>query len=216
MKLVTIQSNGRTISLLGVIKGLRTEAERVQSAFDSAKPDIVAISISKEELDGLRNMPDDYAPDLSRYEQIYADGLSRFGEVAAPPPCYVATLELADHRGIRLVPVDLDEQSYCELYCAAVPGTTLFRHSTRTWIMKRRRFSDEGAEEFVYRWDRAVNNLEGFRTIEKKRAAAMANGVLALVNDSKNILAVIELERAREVVELIRSGMEKPPAIQDE
>jgi hypothetical protein len=203
MKLETIQGNGCTISVLGVIKGLKAEVGRVQSAFDLIRPDVVAVSLSKEELEGLRNLPDDYIPELSRYEQIYAEGLSRFGEVAAPPPCYVATLELADHRGIRLVPVDLDEQSYSELYCVAVPGTTLFRHSTRTWILKRRRFSDESPEEFVLNWDKTVNNLEGFRTIEKKRAETMAKGILAACEGSSDVLAVIELERAGEVRDLI-------------
>jgi hypothetical protein len=203
MKLETIQGNGCTISVLGVIKGLKAEVGRVQSAFDLTRPDVVAVSLSKEELEGLRNLPDDYTPELSRYEQIYAEGLSRFGEVAAPPPCYVATLELADHRGIKLVPVDLDEQSYSELYCVAVPGTTLFRHSTRTWILKRRRFSDESPEEFVLNWDKTVNNLEGFRTIEKKRAETMAKGILAACGGSSDVLAVIELERAGEVRDLI-------------
>jgi hypothetical protein len=203
MKLETIQGNGCTISVLGVIKGLKAEVGRVQSAFDLTRPDVVAVSLSKEELEGLRNLPDDYTPELSRYEQIYAEGLSRFGEVAAPPPCYVATLELADHRGIRLIPVDLDEQSYSELYCVAVPGTTLFRHSTRTWILKRRRFSDESPEEFVLNWDKTVNNLEGFRTIEKKRAETMAKGILAACEGSSDVLAVIELERAGEVRDLI-------------
>jgi len=209
MKLENIRSNGCTISLLGVIKGLKSEVDRVQSAFDSTNPDSVAISISKEELEGLKNLPDDYVPELSRYEEIYAEGLSRFGEVAAPPPCYVAALELAEHRGIEVVPVDLDEQSYSDLYCAAVSGSTLFRHSTRTWILKRRRFSDEGPEEYVLRWDKAVNNLEGFRTIEDKRARAMAKGVLGICNGSKKILAIIELERAKEVVELIKGKSEE-------
>lgn len=207
MRLQTIQSNGCTISVLGVVKGLKAEVGRVQSAFDQTKPDIVAISISKEELEGLKNIPDDYVPELSRYEQIYAEGLSRFGEVAAPPPCYVATLELAGHLGLKLVPVDLDEDSYSKLYCAVVPGTTLFRHSTRTWLLKMRRFSDIGPEEFVVRWDKAVNSLEGFRTIEDKRASKMAKGVLSLCDDSKRVLAIIELERAREVVELIQGRL---------
>ncbi len=203
-----ISANGCTINLLPVIKGLKAEADKVQAAFRNVKPDAVAMSVSREELEGLRNMPDDYEPELSRYEEIYADGLSRFGEVAAPPPCYVAAVELADHLGVRLVPVDLDEQSYSDLYCAAVPGTTLFRHSTRTWILKRRRFSDEGPEDFVLRWDRAVNNLEGFRTIEVKRAEAMARGIQSLCGDSKNILAIIELERARQVSRLLQGETE--------
>jgi hypothetical protein len=166
---------------------------------------VVAISLSREEVEGLKNMPDDYEPELSRYEEIYAEGLGRFGEVAAPPPCYVATLELAQHKGIPLIPVDMDEQSYTDLYCAVVPGTALFRHSTRTWLLKRRSFSDDSPEKFVLAWDKAVNNMEGFRLIEHKRAQAMAKGIREACQKSQGVLAVIELERASDVLGILRN-----------
>lgn len=75
------------VFILPVIKGLKSETEKVKGAFDTVQPDKVAISLSQEEVEGLRNIPDDYEPMLTRYEEIYAEGLSRFGEVAAPPPC---------------------------------------------------------------------------------------------------------------------------------
>jgi len=206
MRLESVKAKESTVSLLPVIKGLVSESEKVRQAFDYVKPDTVAVSISKEELDGLRNLPDDYEPELSRYEEIYADGLSRFGDVSAPPPCYVAALELADHRGIPLVPVDMDERSYTELYVMAVSGGALFRHSTRTWILKRRKFSTESPEEFVRAWDRAVNGMQGFRKIEETRAQTMARGILgACENGAKSLLAVVELERASEVLDIIRN-----------
>ncbi len=206
MKLESVKRDGCSIHVLPVIKGLVSESEKVRQAFDYVKPDLVAISISKEELEGLRSLPEDYEPMLSRYEEIYADGLGRFGEVSAPPPCYVAALELADHRGIPLVPVDLDEQSYTELYVMAVSGGTLFRHSTRTWILKRRKFSTESPEDFVLAWDRAVNGLEGFRKIEQTRAETMARGIVKACSGSTHqILAVVELERAEEVLKGIKT-----------
>lgn len=199
-----IEAGGCRIHILPVIKGLTSEATRVREAFDTIKPDKVAISLSKEEVEGLKAMPRDYVPELSRYEEIYAQGLGRFGEVAAPPPCYVAAVELADHVGLSLVPVDLDERSYTELYCAAVSGSALFRHSTRTWLLKLRRFGATTPEEFVLAWDRAVNGLQAFRTIEAKRAKTMADGVLSATKGCRSLLAVIELERADEVAELLR------------
>jgi hypothetical protein len=199
-----LKVDGCTVHILSVIKGLKSETEKVQKAFEESKPDKVAISLSKEEVEGLRNIPEDYEPELSRYEQIYAEGLGRFGEVAVPPPCYVATLELAEHEGIPLIPVDLDEQTYTDLYCAVVPGTSLFRHSTRTWLLKRRAFSDDGAEQFVIAWDKAVNNMEGFKLIENKRAEAMAKGIREACQRSQSVLAVIELERASDVLEILR------------
>ena len=195
--------------MLGVIKGLKSETEKVRKSFEELSPEKIAVSLSKEELHGLRNIPEDFEPELSRYEEIYAEGLSRFGEVAVPPPCYVAALELADHMSLPLIPVDLDEQTYTELYCAAIPGTTLFRHSTRTWLLKRRRFSDEGPEEFVMAWDRAVNGTGGFRMIETKRAEAMAKGIREACTGTKTLLAVIELERASEVSVLLRNEREE-------
>jgi hypothetical protein len=199
-----LKVDGCTVHILGVIKGLKSETEKVRKAFEESKPDKVAISLSKEEVEGLKNIPDDYEPELSRYEQIYAEGLGRFGEVAVPPPCYVAALELAEHEGIPLIPVDLDEQTYTDLYCAVIPGTSLFRHSTRTWLLKRRAFSDDGAEQFVIAWDKAVNNMEGFRLIENKRAEAMAKGIRKACQRSQSVLAVIELERASDVLGILR------------
>ena len=204
MTLEKLKVDGCTVHILGVIKGLKSETEKVRKAFEETKPDVVAISLSREEVEGLKNMPDDYEPELSRYDEIYAEGLGRFGEVAAPPPCYVATLELAQHEGIPLIPVDMDEQSYTDLYCAVVPGTALFRHSTRTWLLKRRTFSDDSPEKFVLAWDKAVNNMEGFRLIEHKRAQAMAKGIREACQRSQSVLAVIELERASDVLGILR------------
>ncbi|OGS45007.1 MAG: hypothetical protein A3K76_01560 [Euryarchaeota archaeon RBG_13_57_23] len=196
------------VHILGVIKGLESEVEKVRKAFEEVNPEKVLISISKEELEGLRNLPEDFEPELSRYEEIYAEGLSRFGKVAAPPPCYVAALELSDHKGIPLIPIDLDERSYTDLYCAAVGGTSLFRHSTRTWLMKRRKYSLESPEAFVMAWDKAVNNLEGFRIIERKRTEQMAAGTREAVDGAERMLAVIEFERAHEVADLLRKKQE--------
>lgn len=202
-RLKEIGLNGGTVYVLAVVKGLTSEAKRVKDAFERLSPDKVAVSLSKEEVEGLRNLPDDFEPELSRYDEIYAKGLERYGEVAAPPPCYVAAVELADHMGIPLFPVDLDEDSFSELYCAAVTGPALFRHSTRTWVLKRRRFEAPTAEEYVLRWDRAVNNMEGMRLIEQKRAETIAKGISDLSSAGRTLLAVVELERAGEVESIL-------------
>jgi len=199
---------GCEVHVLSVIKGLKSETEKVRKAFEEVRPDKVLISLSKEELEGLKNIPEDFDPELTRYEEIYAEGLGRFGEVAAPPPCYVAALELGVHFEVPVVPIDMDEQSYTELYCAVVGGGTLFRHSTRTWVLKRRKFSTDSPEAFVLAWDRAVNNLEGFRMIEAKRAEQMAKATRNAADGAKRMLAVIELERAGDVVKLLAKETE--------
>lgn len=192
-----------TIHILPVIRGLTAEVSTVQEAFTSVNPDAVAVSLSKEEVKGLRNLPSDFEPELSRYDEIYVQGLARFGEVAAPPPCYVAAIEIADLKGLPVLPIDIDEESYTELYCASVSGTTLFRNSTRTWHLRRRAFSADTPEKYVVKVDKAFNNMRGFRNVEDQRAEWMAREVLKASKDFGQILTVIELERAEDVVRLV-------------
>jgi hypothetical protein len=160
--------------------------------------------MSKEEVEGLRNLPADFEPELSRYDEIYIHGLARFGAVAAPPPCYVAAVEIADSEDLPVLPVDIPEECYTELYCASVSGTALFRNSTRTWLLRRRAFSADTPEEYVVKVDRAFNNMRGFKDIEGRRADWMASELLKAVSDRKRLLAVIEYERSEGVVAAIR------------
>ena len=192
-----------TVHILPVIRGLTSEISTVREAFASVNPEAVAVSLSKEEVDGLRNLPTDFEPELSRYDEIYIQGLARFGEVAAPPPCYVAAIEIADSEDVPVLPIDIDEESYTELYCASVSGTTLFRNSTRTWHLRRRAFSADTPEQYVMKIDKAFNNMRGFRNVEDQRAEWMARETLKAAKDFGRLLAVIELERAEEVARLV-------------
>jgi pheromone shutdown protein TraB len=202
-----VSNRGSSIHMLPVIKGLVSEIDQVKEAFSKTKPDAVAISLSKEEVEGIRNLPEDYEPELSRYDEIYIIGLSRFGEVAAPPPCYVAAIEIADSEGIPVNPIDIDEASYTELYCASVSGTALFRNSTRTWYLRRRQFAADTAEEYVLRVDRAFNNMRGFRRIEDERAAWMTRQLLRASEGSGELLAVVEYERAIDILDRLEKEL---------
>jgi hypothetical protein len=204
MRDITRLSVGDSIvHILPVIRGLTSEISTVREAFASVNPEAVAVSLSKEEVDGLRNLPADFEPELSRYDEIYIQGLARFGEVAAPPPCYVAAVEIADSEGVPVLPIDIDEASYTELYCASVSGTTLFRNSTRTWHLRRRAFSADTPEQYVMKIDRAFNNMRGFRNVENQRAEWMARETLKAAKNFGRLLTVIEFERAGDVAGLI-------------
>lgn len=206
--IMRLSVDGSAVHILPVIRGLTSEISTVREAFASVNPEAVAVSLSKEEVEGLRNLPADFEPELSRYDEIYIQGLAEFGEVAAPPPCYVAAIEIADSEGVPVLPIDIDEASYTELYCASVTGTTLFRNSTRTWHLSRRAFSADTPEQYVVKVDKAFNNMRGFRNVESQRAEWMARETLKAAKNFERLLTVIELERAGDVARLI----DKAPA----
>ncbi|MEM3513573.1 MAG: hypothetical protein QXH13_05300, partial [Thermoplasmata archaeon] len=76
--------------ILGIVKGLVSESEKVDKYLKNFQPEVVGIGISSEELDGLREYIKKgfELPALSTIEDIYAEKLSVFGDVGYPPPAF--------------------------------------------------------------------------------------------------------------------------------
>lgn len=192
------------IYFLDVVRGLKAEAERISKAFKREKPEILAMSISEGEIDGLRSfIKEPFEIEMSRYEELYAKHLSRFGDVFLPPPCFLAGLEEAEKAGIEISGIDMDDETHTAAYCALVSGFDLFRHTTRFNFIKLRKFRAKSAAEFAVKWDRAVNNLPGFRELERERERFITQKLKKIAKGGKKILALIDVERASNIRQLL-------------
>jgi hypothetical protein len=195
------------IYFIDVVRGLKSEADRVKLAIQEIKPDLIAMSVSKEEIEGLRDyIKEPYEVEMSRYEELYAKNLSRFGDVFLPPPCFLAGLEEAENRRLELIGVDMDDETHTAAYCALVSGSELFRHTTRFNLFKLKSFRADTPVDFVKVWDRKVNNLRGFRELEKERERFMAKELDRIAGgEDRKILAIIDIERSEGVRRRLRS-----------
>jgi hypothetical protein len=204
--------NGCKIFIEGVISGLTEEKTTVKKAYHKVKPDVVALSISEAELEGLKRivLGEEHEYFLSNYEEIYARKLASFGEVKVPPACYETALRLCQKNDLELHPIDMADDTYTDTFCESISTSQLMRHSLRVKKLRRKRFKADNAEDFVFEWDKEVNKLKGFRNVEGKREAYMAGELAELAGNYKRILGLIELQRAdgvfRELVELKNSN----------
>ena len=190
--------NGSTIRFVGVVRGLKSEAEKVAKAFAEFKPELLAMSVSVEEIAGLRDyIKEPYEVEMSRYEELYAKHLSKFGDVFLPPPCFLAGIEEADKAGIEIVAIDMDDDTHSAAYCALVSGRELLRHTTRFNFLKTRGFKAETPEQYAKEWDKRVNNLRGFRELEAEREKFMGKELQKISQNKKaRIIASVDAERA--------------------
>jgi ABC-type uncharacterized transport system YnjBCD ATPase subunit len=78
MKSHKISFRNKTIYLLGTVKGLTVERKTVATAFKRYKPDVIALSVSEEDLVGLESVVKGKTKKigLSRYEEVYARKLA--------------------------------------------------------------------------------------------------------------------------------------------
>ena len=204
----TIELGTSRIAVLPVVKGLVSEAEEVSKAFSEVRPEAIAVSISREELTGLKNREDYDKYEPSDLEIIYQAFLERWGEVRIPPPAFVRALEIAEREDRAIIPLDMNDQVYTEAYCGKVSTTDMIRESLFAKRATGKRYDLSSPAAFAVSWDQRVN-FSGFRELEDAREKHMAGALSNLSRRYRSVLAVIEVERCDGVLARLDAGTGK-------
>ncbi len=201
------------VRLLSIVKGLVSEGDEVKSSIEDSNIDfeLGALPISEEELEGLNTLvaeesfDDDEEVDIqpSKPEKIYAEKLSRFGEVSLPPPAYTAFLNYCSEHEIEVEAFDMDEEHYTMAYCDHVSGTQWLRQALREKRLHKKKIEAETPEDFAVEWDSVINKLNGYQDLEKHREKVMAKNIKRLSKRGE-LVALIEEERVQGVVDLLK------------
>jgi hypothetical protein len=195
--------DGAEIAILPAVKGLVSEGDAVAAAIRELMPDAVGISVSREELEALRDKSiySDY--EMSALEKAYAENLSSFGEVELPSPSYVSALDTCQDLRIPLIPLDMNDAEYTELYCKNVRAADMVRDTFFSRRADRKRFDLSSPLAFTLDWDSKVNRTKGFRELQRGREEHMATALRNMTRKHRHILAVVEAERAEGVGTLL-------------
>lgn len=199
-------SPGGKIYLVGAVRGLASEGERAVKAIEELKPDVLAISVSGEGLEAMRGSDQSSeAQATNPEEEVYIAGLSEFGKVMSPPPCFHMPQMFADEKSIPVEALDMDDEHYTAAYCRYVSTMDMIRQGGSGKRLARHPFEAQNPEDFVREWDELVNRLAGYRSLEDAREEWMAKGLVKLGSRHAIVLAVIELERAAGVQDRLRN-----------
>lgn len=185
------------VFLLGTVKGLVSEGERVKEAVAAVSPGVIGLHIHKNELKGLGAVVRGEVKEtgLSCTEETYGRNLAMFGEVQVPPPSLVAAYRIARESKIPLAPLDMGDGQFADEFTRKISTITLIRQSFRMRRLKKKRFQCADADNFVMEWDSIVNGLRGYRELERERERHMAENIGLLAREHKRVLAVLETER---------------------
>ena len=191
------------VHVMPVVRGLVSESGRVRAAFSEVRPGAVALSIGREELEALRAYGGGNVPPDNVEEEAYVRGLSRFGEVRKPPPCFVEALAVSGERGIPVHPLDMDDEQYTSVYLAAVSTVDILLANARQGKL-RKWVSEAGtAADFVREWDALVNASAGYRKLVAERESFIARRLRQLAPRYGVLLALVDVERADGVLRQI-------------
>lgn len=136
MKQIKIENS--IVTILSTVKGLVSDSELVKNAVNAISPDVIAVSISKEELAGLKEMEPTDEVELNDIELVYAAMLEEFGEVATPSPYLITALNTAVSQNIPILPIDMNDEVYTESYCRNVKTMEMLKESRRAKSLLRK------------------------------------------------------------------------------
>ncbi len=200
------------VYIFGIVKGLVSEAERLEKEIKKIKFDVGGLPISKEEREGLEEfmVREDIETNVepSTPEKVYAEKLKRFGEVSLPPPSYTFFMNYCFKNDIEIEALDMDEEHYTMAYCDHVTGFQWIRQALREKGLRKKKIKADDPAEFANEWDRFINKLKGFQELEAHREKIIAKNIDRF-SERGDMVAIVEEERINGVWENLKNRQKK-------
>ena len=198
----TITLGNSEIRILSTVKGLVSESDIVESEIESFDPDLVALGIGPEEVNGTREW-DGEPYDMSGWDEIYGLSLRKIvGDkgVKLPPPSFSTAIKVSDSKKIDVIGIDMDEESFTEAYTKNISTWQLFKRGRLEKSMSKAGIEGKTPEEIALNMESSIRELSGFAKLENARVKAMLTNLRIQSETRKKILAIIEISNVLELV----------------
>ena len=199
-----IRLGAGSVSIFAAVRGLPSDGPAVARAIDAMTPDVVALSVSPEELDVLRAYRGANLEPDNTEDEVYVAGLSVWEEPVMPPPCFTQAAKVATARKLRLEALDMSEEAYADAYTEYVTTIELILQGRLENRLLKKKFHVATPQEFALAWDAEVNRTVGFARLQKERERFIAARLRALAEERARVLAVVEVERVKGVLAALR------------
>ena len=199
----TINLGNAQIRILSTVKGLVSESQIVENEIESFNPDLVALGMGPEEINGTREW-DGEPYDMSGWDEIYGLSLRKIvGDkgVKLPPPSFSTAIKVSDSKNIDVIGIDMDEVSFTEAYTKNISTWQLFKRGRLEKSMTKSGIDGQTPEEIALNMESSIRALSGFANLERERVKTMAENIQLQSESQKKILAIIEISNVSDFIE---------------
>ena len=207
MKSQSIKIGTTQIRVLSTVKGLVSEAEVVEKEIDSFIPNLIVLGLSEGEVEGIREW-DGEPYELSGWDEIYGLSLRKLlgdNSIRLPPPSFTRAIEIADSKNIKILGLDMDEETYTDEYTKNISTWQLFKRGRLEKSMVKSGIEGSTPEEIAMNMENSIRQLSGFKKLETLRVEHMVSN-LRNNFDNEKILAIIEVSNAESLIDLLKES----------
>ncbi len=142
-------------------------------------------------------------PTVSELDLVYADKMGVFGEVEMPSPAVCELVDLCKEKGISVIPLDMNDEEFTELYCDKVRTYEFVKEHRLAKKGMKKKFEASTPEEFALQWDSYVNEVRGYREVSEERERHIAEEIIDVSKYRKSLLVLLEVERCGGVAAIL-------------
>ena len=207
MKSQSIKIGTTQIRVLSTVKGLVSEAEVVEKEIDSFIPNLIVLGLSEGEVEGIRKW-DGEPYELSGWDEIYGLSLRKLlgdNSIRLPPPSFTKAIEIADSKNIKILGLDMDEETYTDEYTKNISTWQLFKRGRLEKSMVKSGIEGSTPEEIAMNMENSIRQLSGFKKLETLRVEHMVSN-LRNNFDNEKILVIIEVSNAESLINLLKES----------
>ena len=203
----TVTVGNTQIRILPTVKGLVSEAKLVEDEINSFEPNLVALSVGPEEIDGTRKW-DGQPYDMSGWDEIYGLSLRKLvgdAGVKLPPPSFTKAIKISDSKNIEVIGIDMDEESFTQSYTSNVSTWQLYRRGRLEKRMVKNGIEGNNPEEMAINMEKSIREIQGFAKLENDRVQTMYDNLKSNLDRSK-IMAIIEVSNVESLIKLLKES----------
>ena len=203
--MIPIEIGKCRVDLLPVVKGLVSEAEKVRKAY--GRYEAYSASLGIEEIVALKQREEiEDIQELSEIDMVYVHHLSNFGEIESPTPAFCELIDLCSKDSVDVIPLDMNNEEFTEMYVNTVKTMEFVKEHRLAKKGMKRRFDMSSPESFAISWDDYLNKVKGYWKVSQKREEYMASQIRDIAKYRHSLLAVVEVERIKNILKIIEGG----------
>ena len=203
--MISIRIGDCDIDIIPIIKGLVSEKEKVIEALSKKDYETAGVSWGIEEIEAVRKREEITGDnETNDIDIIYLYKLKTFGDVDMPDPAFTYVVDEFSKKGVSVIPLDMADQEFAEAYCNEVSTLDFLRENKIVKKMMKREFTTSSPEEFMIEWDSLINEVKGYRKMNKVKERFVAVQIMDLAKYRKSALVLVEYERYEGILSIIR------------
>ena len=184
------------LDIIPIIKGLVSEKEKVIDAMSKKDYETAGVSWGIEEIEAVRRRDeitgDNETNDL---DVVYLYKLKTFGDVDMPDPAFTYAVDEFSKRNVSVIPLDMSDDEFAEAYCREVSTFDFLRENKIVVKAMKREFDSSSPERFVMEWDSLINEVKGYRKMNRVKEEFIAEQIRDIAKYRRNVLILVDYER---------------------